>query len=162
LLAVPARTPTPLQAEVDDFSAALDDFMRAVRRAQGRAVARGDGPGSHGLTLSQYRLVEPLVGMRTGLGVTELALQAGVSVPTATRTFDFLARDGLVVRDRGGEGDGRAVRIRLTPAGARKVRAKRSHIERLRAEIHASLPADVREHAAEVLAHLAQAVEGLR
>jgi DNA-binding MarR family transcriptional regulator len=154
---VPSRTPTLQTSDIDSFSGALDDFMRAVRRAQGRALAQ---PGA--LSLSQYRLVEPLLGVRAGLGVTELALQAGVSVPTATRTFDDLARDDLVVRERGGEGDGRSVRIRLTPAGARKARAKRSRIEERRAAIYASLPDEVREQAADVLAHLAEAIEQLR
>lgn len=139
--------------------------MRAVRRAQGRvAAAQADGTVEPvgGLTLSQYRLVEPLLNAPAGLGVTELALQAGVSAPTATRTFDGLARDGVVVRVRSAGGDGRAVRIRLTGAWARKTRTKRGHMEARRADIYASLPADVREQAAGVLAHLADAIEHLR
>jgi DNA-binding MarR family transcriptional regulator len=165
---VPARTstkPADVSADVEAFSSALDDFMRAVRRAQGRvAAAQADGTVEPvgGLTLSQYRLVEPLLNAPAGVGVTELALQAGVSAPTATRTFDGLARDGVVVRERGTGGDGRAVCIRLTVDGAQMTRTKRRHIEGRRAEIHASLPADVRKQAAGVLAHLADAIEHLR
>lgn len=162
----PSAAPaTTLPTDVEAFSTALDDFMRAVRRAQGRvAAAQSEGTLEPvgGLTLSQYRLVEPLLNAPAGLGVTDLALQAGVSAPTATRTFDGLAREGVVVRVRSAGGDGRAVRIRLTGAGARKTRTKRRHIEDKRADIYTSLPADVRMQAAGVLAHLADAIEHLR
>ena len=78
-------------SELDAFSSALLEFLRATRRMRGRIGDEGE------LSLSQYHLLEPLIdGER--LATCELALAAGVSAPTATRMLSGLAREGLVER----------------------------------------------------------------
>ena len=142
--------------EVAAFAAALDDFMRAARRARGRLAHEPD------LSLSQYHLLEPLLAVEgPGLGVGELACAAGVSAPTATRMLGGLERDGVVAR-RACPRDRRVVRVALTPAGAQQVARKRERIEARRNELYRSLGPDEREQAARVLARLAAAIEDLR
>jgi DNA-binding MarR family transcriptional regulator len=142
--------------EVAAFAAALDDFMRAARRARGRLANEPD------LSLSQYHLLEPLLAVEgPGLGVGELACAAGVSAPTATRMLAGLERDGVVER-RACPRDRRVVRVALTPAGAQQVARKRERIEARRNELYRSLGPDEREQAARVLARLAAAIEDLR
>lgn len=100
------------QAEqLDVFFDAFDEFAQSVRRARG--VRSATDP--EGLTLSQYGLIEPLL-QAEGTGVQDLADQAGVKAPTATRVLDTLERRGLVIRKRS-EQDRRAVEVVLTPAG---------------------------------------------
>jgi DNA-binding MarR family transcriptional regulator len=140
--------------ELDAFSSALLDFLRATRRMRGRIGDEGD------LSLSQYHLLEPLVdGER--LATCELALAAGVSAPTATRMLSGLAREGLVARVPC-TADRRVVHVVLTKDGRRRVLAKRARGEARRAEIFASLSAGERREAARLLERLAAAVEGLR
>jgi DNA-binding MarR family transcriptional regulator len=140
--------------ELDAFSSALLEFLRATRRMRGRIGDEGE------LSLSQYHLLEPLIdGER--LATCELALAAGVSAPTATRMLSGLAREGLVERvpcttDR------RVVHVVLTDAGRARTLAKRARGEARRAEIFASLSAGERREAARLLERLAAAVEGLR
>src|SRR3954469_17537811 len=66
-------------AEVAAFAAALDDFMRAARRARGRLASEAD------LSLSQYHLLEPLLaaedpGPATGRTPGDSATEAGLGV----------------------------------------------------------------------------------
>ena len=107
--------------ERDAFSAALLEFLRATRRTRGRL---GDGDE---LSLSQYQLLEPLIGGER-LATCELALAAGVSAPTATRMLTGLEREGLVERVPC-DADRRVVHVVLTDrrprAGARGPRARR-------------------------------------
>jgi DNA-binding MarR family transcriptional regulator len=143
--------------EMQTFNEALDEFMRAVRRARGRLdVERPRGE----LTLSQYHHLEPLERAGQPLAVGEVALQAGVAPPTATRMLDALERDGYVVRERQ-DGDRRLVHVRITAAGRRAVRDKRSRSAGRRAQVFASLAPAERKQAARVLASLAAAVEEL-
>src|SRR3954462_10951838 len=158
-------------AEVAAFAAALDDFMRAARRARGRLASEAD------LSLSQSPLLEPLLAAedpgpatgRTrgdsatepGLGVGALACAAGVSPPTATRMLAGLERDGLVGR-RACPHDRRVVRVALTAAGAERMAAKRERIGARREELFQSLEPAERVHAARLLARLAAAIEDLR
>jgi MarR family transcriptional regulator, organic hydroperoxide resistance regulator len=132
-------------AEQDAFSTALLDFLRATRRLRGRL---GD---SDELSLSQYHLLEPLIGGER-LATCELALAAGVSAPTATRMLTGLEREGLVERVPC-DADRRVVHVNL---------AARARGEARRAEIFASLSAGERREAARLLERLAAAVEGLR
>jgi DNA-binding MarR family transcriptional regulator len=151
----PPEPPTELEA----FDVALEDFLRAIRHARGRAAARAqDAPE---LSLSQFLLLDPLVRADAPLGLCDLAVQAGVAAPTATRMVDALERDGLVTRERP-PGDRRAVHVRVTKRGWRQVRAKRARLLERRTEIFESLPPKVRRQAAPVLRHLAAAVEDLR
>jgi DNA-binding MarR family transcriptional regulator len=68
------------------------------------------------------------------LRVTDLAELLGVDTPTVTLKVQQLERGGLVVRQSDPD-DGRASRIRLTPAGRRTIervrRARRAWLERL-------------------------------
>ncbi|MBO0852023.1 MAG: MarR family transcriptional regulator [Pseudonocardia sp.] len=59
-----------------------------------------------------------LLGLRASPGVsaTELGRRIGLSQPAAARMLDSLEAGGLALRDRG---QGRAVPVRLTEAGAR-------------------------------------------
>jgi DNA-binding MarR family transcriptional regulator len=140
--------------EQDAFSTALLGFLRATRRMRGRL---GD---SDELTLSQYHLLEPLIGGER-LATCELALAAGVSAPTATRMLTGLERDGLIERVPC-DADRRVVRVNLTDDGRDRVLAARARGEARRAEIFASLSEGERREAARLLERLAAAVEGLR
>ena len=140
--------------EQDAFSTALLGFLRATRRMRGRL---GD---SDELTLSQYHLLEPLIGGER-LATCELALAARVSAPTATRMLTGLERDGLIERVPC-DADRRVVRVNLTDDGRDRVLAARARGEARRAEIFASLSAGERREAARLLERLADAVEGLR
>jgi MarR family transcriptional regulator for hemolysin len=140
--------------EQDAFSTALLGFLRATRRMRGRL---GD---SDELTLSQYHLLEPLIGGER-LATCELALAAGVSAPTATRMLTGLERDGLIERVPC-DADRRVVHVNLTDDGRDRVFAARARGKARRAEIFASLSAGERREAARLLERLADAVEGLR
>ena len=140
--------------ELDAFSSALLEFLRATRRMRGRIGDEGE------LSLSQYHLLEPLLDDER-LATCELALAAGVSAPTATRMLSGLAREGLVERVPCAD-DRRVVHVVLTGDGRARVLAKRARGESRRAEIFASLSAGERREAARLLERLADAVEGLR
>jgi DNA-binding MarR family transcriptional regulator len=140
--------------ELDAFSSALLEFLRATRRMRGRIGDEGE------LSLSQYHLLEPLLDDER-LATCELALAAGVSAPTATRMLSGLAREGLVERVPCVE-DRRVVHVALTDDGRTRVLAKRARGEARRAEIFASLSEGERREAARLLERLAAAVEGLR
>lgn len=136
------------------FTAAWEDFTRAVRRARGRAT----GPlAESGLTLAQFHLLEPL--REAGeLTVSELAVGAGVAAPTATRMLDALVRDGLVTR-RPAEHDRRAVLVGLTADGRTALDGAAKLVEAARARIRDSLTPEEQEQAAALLRRLAAAVE---
>jgi MarR family transcriptional regulator, organic hydroperoxide resistance regulator len=149
------RTDTTQSTDLAVFAAAVDDFMRASRRARGRLAREGD------LSLSQYHLLEPLLDGRGPLGVRELAAAAGVSAPTATRMLATLERDAFVQR-RACAGDRRVVHIALTAEGERRVESRRDRIRARRAEVFASLEPAERRQAARILERLAAAIEDLR
>lgn len=149
--------PTRTDSEVAAFAAALDDFLRAGRRARGR-LHPGEGGGE--LSLSQYYLLEPLAAADGPLCLGELALAAGVSAPTATRMLDGLERDGLVARARRAD-DRRLVAVELTAAGRERVAAARERVLARRREIFDSLAPTERRSATRLLERLAAAVEGL-
>jgi DNA-binding MarR family transcriptional regulator len=137
------------------FSAALDDFMRATRRAKGRLGADAE------LSLSQYHLLEPLLDSAEPMGVRALAGAAAVSPPTVTRMLVGLVREGLVER-ASSVADRRVVHVALTDFGRDRVLRKRAGIEARRRQIFESLTAGERREAARLLARLAAAIEELR
>ena len=149
------RAGTTDSTDVAVFAAAVDDFIRASRRARGRLAREGD------LSLSQLHVLEPLIDADRPLGVRELATAAGVTAPTATRMLAGLERDGLVER-ASCPGDRRVVHIGLTAEGRRRVAHKRERIAARRAEIFASLEPAERRQAARILERLAAAIEDLR
>jgi len=140
--------------ELDAFSSALLDFLRATRRMRGRFGDEGE------LSLSQYHLLEPLLDDER-LATCELALAAGVSAPTATRMLSGLEREGLVERVPC-EQDRRVVHVVLTAGGRERVLAKRARGDARRAVIFASLSAGERREAARLLERLSTAIEELR
>jgi DNA-binding MarR family transcriptional regulator len=143
------------EEQLDVFFDAFDEFAQAVRRARGVRMAADP----EGLTLSQYGLIEPLLKAK-GLGVQDLAAQAGVSAPTATRVLDTLERRGLVVRNRSQQ-DRRAVRVGLTPAG-RVALGRRHNWQRRREQaLFGLLSARERALAPRLLRRLAALVDEL-
>ncbi len=152
---MPATKTSP---DLEAFKDALDEFMRAVRRARGRFIVEG---AQDEVTLSQYQHLDPLERADEPLAVGEVALQAGVAPPTATRMLDSLERDGFVVRERQA-GDRRVVHVRITDEGRRAVKAKRARSDAKRAEVFSSLPPAERKQAARVLSRLAEAMDHLR
>jgi MarR family transcriptional regulator for hemolysin len=149
------RTETVSPAGVAAFAAAVDDFMRATRRARGRLAREGD------ISVSQYHLLEPLTTANDALGVGELAGAAGVSPPTATRMLVALERDGLVER-RACTADRRIVRVRLTEEGRTRVDDRHERMQQRRRELYESLTPAEREQAARLLERLAAAIEDMR
>jgi DNA-binding MarR family transcriptional regulator len=144
----------PAVETATDFTAAWEEFTRAVRRARGRAAGPLEGSG---LSLPQYQLIEPL---RTAgeMTVSELAVGAGVAAPTATRMLDGLVRSGLVER-RPAEHDRRSVLISLTREGRAAVVEARSRVEAARARVRDRLTPAEQEQAAALLRRLAAVVE---
>ncbi|HSD78089.1 MAG TPA: MarR family transcriptional regulator [Solirubrobacteraceae bacterium] len=153
--AAPARPAAAAVAGPDDFSAAIDDFARAWRRARTRL--RHD----EGLSIAQYHLLEPLVDAPGALPVGRLAAHAGIAAPTATRMLDALVRDGLCERERDAD-DRRCVKVSLTPAGRTAAAERRARMDERRARIYAALTPDERRDAARLLQRLAAAIEELR
>jgi DNA-binding MarR family transcriptional regulator len=149
------HTETVSPPEVAAFAAAVDDFMRAARRARGRLAKEGD------ISLSQYHLLEPLTAAREPLGVGELAAAAGVSAPTATRMLAGLEREDIVER-RACASDRRIVHVVLTADGAARVEDRRERIQARRAQLYDSLTPGEREQAARLLERLAAAIEDMR
>jgi len=139
----------------EEFLTAFDTFAQAVRRARGASVQNGD----RDLTLSQCALLEPLTE-RQAARVQELAADAGIAPPTATRILDALERRGVVRRTRSSE-DRRGVTVTLTQAGRE---ALASQAEWLRSRQHAffsGLPPDERELAPDLLMRLARLIDEL-
>jgi MarR family transcriptional regulator, organic hydroperoxide resistance regulator len=143
----------PVQT-ASEFTAAWDEFTRAIRRARGRAAGPLEGSG---LSLAQYQLLE---GLRSAgeLTVSELAVGAGVAAPTATRMLDGLVRDGQVTR-RTSDRDRRAVLISLTEDGRAAVEDAARRVEAARARVRDSLTPVEQEQAAALLRRLAAVVE---
>jgi DNA-binding MarR family transcriptional regulator len=108
----PAQDPA-LDVDADALAQAADALFAAMRRARSTAAAR-DGD----LSLAQLALLEPLAG-QSELPVGKLAVNADVSVPTATRMLQQLETKGVVTRRRSPQ-DERKVLIGLTERGAAK------------------------------------------
>jgi DNA-binding MarR family transcriptional regulator len=78
--------------------------------------------GGRGLTPTQGQALALLRASPPGLRLGELAAQLGVTAPTASDSVAALRHKGLVTKDALA-GDGRAVVVRLTPAGIREAAA---------------------------------------
>lgn len=144
---------SPLPAtEREHFVRSLEDFFRAAQRARGRASqAQTDG-----LSLSQYHVLAPLADGPQGM--TALAIAAGVAAPTATRTLDALARDGLVTRTPS-EDDRRCVLVALTAEGQRALATKKREVAAVRERIAESLTPAEQAQASRLLDRLAAVIE---
>ncbi|HEX8854224.1 MAG TPA: MarR family transcriptional regulator [Thermoleophilaceae bacterium] len=143
------------RAAIAAFNQSFDDFVDAIRRARGRA----ERDRSEGLSLSQFKLLQPLLTFEPR-PVGELAAAACVSAPSATRMIDGLERDGLVTREHSPE-DRRVVAVRLTDEGRQAVEAKRDYVEGKRRAIYESLSPNEREQAQRLLTHIAQVIDEL-
>jgi DNA-binding MarR family transcriptional regulator len=137
------------------FLSAFDAFAQAVRRARG---ARAGGE-SGALTLSQYALLEPLIVDDTAR-VRDLASNAGVTAPTATRILDTLERRGFILRAQARE-DRRGVSIALTEMGRRVLNGQHDWLRQRQRSFYANLPTDERALAPELLLLLTALVDEL-
>jgi DNA-binding MarR family transcriptional regulator len=138
-----------------DFGAALEELVRAVRRASGRGVPGGETQ----LTLSQFYVIDALA--QRAMTVSDVAREADVAVPTATRSLSSLERRGFVERSRGAGEDGRHVTIALTPSGRRVLDEKREWVEMRQREIFEGLSAAERRTAARTLTRIAAEIAEL-
>lgn len=132
-----------------DLDEAWESFFGALRRARTR-YSDDDGAG---LSLSQYALLAGLLHA-PALPMGELAAQAGVAAPTATRALDALVRRGLAVREAS-PSDRRVVVVRLTSQGEQAVRDKRTALRRRRAQLLRTFDPAEREQARVLLLRLA-------
>jgi DNA-binding MarR family transcriptional regulator len=141
--------------DLEAFNRAWEDLFRATRRRRARHEATDDGP----ITVPQYLLLEPLLG-GDAFAVGDLAEQAGVQSPTATRMLDGLERAGFVTRSPSPR-DRRMVDVRLTAEGRRVVKIRRTQIEEWRRRLYEALPEAERAEAARLLRRLTEALEAL-
>jgi DNA-binding MarR family transcriptional regulator len=137
----------------EQFLAAFDAFVQAVRRA------RGSGAQNGALTLSQYALLAGLHA-RPRARVQELAAQAGITPSTATRILDALERRGIVRRARATE-DRRSVTVRLTARGRQLLRSQDAWLRARQLAFHDGLPADEKALAPGLLLRLAGLIDEL-
>ncbi len=158
MLSMSITTAPPPGVDLQAFSAALEEFGRAQRRVAGRF---NRAPAVPELSKAQYLLLEPLLREQAQPCVGELAEDAGVSAPTATRMLDGLVRRGVVERHAGAS-DRRTVRIVLTADGRALVEAKRTRVLAAQAQIFAQLTETERHGAARLLTRLAAAIEELQ
>ena len=145
-------------SEVAAFTAALDDFMRALRTARGRF---NRAPLVPELSASQFHLLEPLATTPGPLPMSALADAAGVAPPTASRMLDSLVKRGIAERTPAQVGDRRRVEITLTAEGRKLVVAKRAIIARTREQVFDSLSPGERRAASRLLHSLAAAIDDL-
>jgi DNA-binding MarR family transcriptional regulator len=138
-----------------EFGAALEEFVRAVLRASGRGVPGGETE----LTLSQFYVIDALA--HRSMTVSEVAREADVAVPTATRALRSLEGRGFVERSRGAGEDGRHVTIVLTPRGRAVLDEKREWVEARQREIFEGLSAAQRRTAARTLTQIAAEIAEL-
>ncbi len=139
-----------MRPDIEEFATAWDEFVIAVRRAQGRHQRDS-------LPLSQYHLLSA-VADEPGVPAARLADRVGIAAPTATRVLDTLERADLVRRERCPH-DRRVVRVSLTDQGRRAVRARRRELARKRAALFERLDVDERRNGARLLRHLAELLE---
>jgi DNA-binding MarR family transcriptional regulator len=138
-----------------EFAAALDELVRALLRATGRGVPGGETE----LTLSQFNMLSALgEGAST---VTEVAAVADVAPPTATRALRALEARGFVERRRNSGGDGRHVRVALTPTGTTVLAEKTDWVRMRQRAIFEGLTETQRRTAAPTLRAIAEDIDSL-
>ena len=140
-----ARAPAP---RVTELAQAFRRVFRTLNRLRGRDTHLGGSELSH----AQFELLIELDD-RGGLSAGELATAAQLTPATVTQMLDHLADCGHVERTRS-ETDRRVVVSRLTPAGRRKIRAKREAWKSRWEQALADMPAEDLEAAARVLDRL--------
>jgi DNA-binding MarR family transcriptional regulator len=117
---------------LDRFDQALQTIARSI--TQVRMHERLLRLAGVRLDRAAATLLFKLSAKGESLRVTDLAEVLGVDTPTVTRKVQQLEREGMVDRQADPD-DGRASRIRLTPAGRRTIErvraARRAWLERL-------------------------------
>jgi DNA-binding MarR family transcriptional regulator len=146
--------PVAESPDVERFLSSFDTLAQAVRRARGARAGE-----SGGLTLSQYGLLEPLLGQDSAR-IRELAAQAGITAPTATRILDTLERGGLVRRNPALD-DRRGVSVRLTERGRGLLGAQHGWLRSRQRAFHAALAPDERTLAPELMVRVASLIDEL-
>lgn len=137
-------------ADPHGLTDAWHDFLAALRESR---QPRRDPSG---LSLAQYRVLAPLLA-HPSLRVGELAAQAGIRGPTATRILDGLARSAIVRRQHS-KRDRREVRISLTPEGRAAVASKLALMEHARRTTFEKLSPEEREHVTRFLGLMSDVV----
>jgi len=128
LLLLRGHVPDP--AGVGAAAAVLDavDALRSTLATVDREVARSSEAVALGATVDRAALLA--VAERGSTRPGELAEDTGLSPAGVTSLVDRLVGNDLVARERGIDGDGRAVVITPTPSGRRAVEAMVSMIRR--------------------------------
>jgi DNA-binding MarR family transcriptional regulator len=106
--------------ETPTVATALDNRVREGLARIGMALRIDDWTRSRhiGLNPTQMTILEALEGRENGLSVKEIALNLGVSQPSATDSINALERRGYVAKQPV-PGDRRAVTVCITDAGRR-------------------------------------------
>jgi DNA-binding MarR family transcriptional regulator len=138
-----------------EFAAALDVLFRAVLRATGRGVPGGETE----LTLSQYNVLSAVEERPST--VSEIAREADVAVPTATRALRALEQRGFVRRRRKPGQDGRVVTVALTPEGGKVLMEKTEWVRARRRALFDGLSQSERRTAAGLLQRIAADIHEL-
>jgi DNA-binding MarR family transcriptional regulator len=129
------------QAERDRLADAVIGASRALVAIAVRSMAAGTAQ----ITVAQHRVLV-LLEERESLSVSAVGARLGVDQSNASRHCARLEHLGLVTRSRASR-DGRAVDVRLTPAGHRQVQvvreARRREIDRVLAGLPDSVVREV-------------------
>jgi DNA-binding MarR family transcriptional regulator len=131
--------------------------FRSVFRTLNRLRGRDTHLDGQELSHAQFELLIEL-DERGELPAGELAAAARLTPATVTQMLDHLAAGGHVARVRS-ETDRRVVVSRLSPAGRRKIRAKREDWKRRWAEALEDVPVEDMQAATRVLERLGQMFE---
>lgn len=116
-MAISAFPDDPIEQRLATGFARISAAMRS--RAWERAVA-------HRLTPTQLDILTLLQSRNTGLRLSLVAEQLGISRPTASEAVATLVGKGLAEKSRAGD-DRRAVGLRLTASGAGLLASLRGH-----------------------------------
>lgn len=138
--------PTRYSGSVEERTA-LDAYIKLWRASHAVEVAANRHLGDHGLTTSQFGVIEALYHLGA-LSQRQLADKILRSSGNLTMVIDNLERDGLVRRERDAQ-DRRVVNVFLTEAGESLVtRVLPAHVRGIRAVFGVLDPAEVAQLAA--------------
>lgn len=146
-----------MDGEVERFLESFDVLVQAIRRARGAQTA--PSINGHGLTLSQYGLLQPLTNGDPAR-VSALSSDAGIAPSTASRILDVLERRELIKRDRHA-GDRRGVEVSLTDEGRRLLHDEDEWLRGRQRAFYEGLPEDEAELAPDLLRRLASLIDEL-
>ncbi|WP_216319172.1 MarR family winged helix-turn-helix transcriptional regulator [Deinococcus aestuarii] len=138
--------PTRYSGSVEE-RAALDAYIKLWRAAHAVEVAANRHLGDHGLTISQFGVIEALYHLGP-LSQRQLADKILRSSGNLTMVIDNLERDGLVRRERDAQ-DRRVMNVFLTDAGEALVtRVLPAHVRGIRDAFGVLDPAEMAQLAA--------------